>query len=101
MSSFEFTAPLWLHQGGAWHFVTVPPAVSDEIAELTEGSTRGFGSVRVTAKVGGTSWRTSVFPDAGRGAFVLPVKKAVRLAEGLEVGGDVRLQLDVDPDLIR
>ena len=92
----RFTAPLWRYEGdAAWYFVTVPVDVSDDVRELTEGSRRGFGSVRVRATVGGTTWTTSVFPDSKRGAFLLPVKKAVRAAEDLEDGGDVRVALQV------
>jgi len=90
---FEFSSPLWMHPGGDWHFVAVPVEVSDDIAELTAGVRRGFGSVRVAVTVGETSWRTSVFPDTGKGAFVLPMKKAVRDAEGLTDGDDVRIRL--------
>jgi len=90
---FEFSSSLWLHPGGDWHFVTVPVEVSDDIAELTAGLRRGFGSVRVTATVGGTTWRTSVFPDKGKGAFVLPMKRSVRDAEGLTDGDEVPIRL--------
>ena len=92
----RFTAPLWRYEGdAAWYFVTVPVDVSDDVRELTEGSRRGFGSVRVRATVGGTTWTTSVFPDSKRGAFLLPVKKAVRSAEGLEDGDDVSVELEL------
>ena len=47
---------------------------------------RGFGSVRVEVTLGETTWRTSVFPEAASGCFVLPVKKAVRRAEGVDPG---------------
>ncbi|MGV8969062.1 MAG: DUF1905 domain-containing protein, partial [Microbacteriaceae bacterium] len=49
--SFAFVAPLWEWDGkAAWHFVTVPPEVSDEIAARMDGFTRGFGSVRVSVR---------------------------------------------------
>ncbi|QOV92362.1 DUF1905 domain-containing protein [Humisphaera borealis] len=32
------------------------------------------------------TWQTSVFPDKKRGAFLLPVKAAVRKAEHLIIG---------------
>lgn len=92
---FEFGSPLWLHPGGDWHFVTVPVEVGDEIAELTAGMRRGFGSVRVKVTVGRTTWRTSVFPDKGKGTFVLPVKQAVRTAERLGDGDDVLVRLSL------
>lgn len=93
-----FVAELWLWEGdAAWHFVTLPPELSDAIEFRTAARDRqrGFGSVRVEVTVGATTWRTSLFPDSGRGAYVLPVKRAVRDAEGLELGApvDVRLSL--------
>lgn len=92
----RFTAPLWRYEGeAAWFFVTVPVDVSDDVRELTEGSRRGFGSVRVRVTVGGSTWTTSVFPDSKRGAFLLPVKKAVRTAEGLDDGDDVDVVLEL------
>lgn len=91
---FEFRAPLWLWEGdAAWHFITVPEDHSDDIAFRTDGRRAGFGSVRVEVTVGGTTWRTSVFPDSKRGAYVLPVKKSVRDAEGLSVGDEVAVSL--------
>lgn len=57
------------------------------------GPPRGFGSVRVEATVGGTTWRTSVFPDSRGGSYVLPVKRAVREAEDLDDGDQVTVTL--------
>ena len=93
MSRFRFTAPLWQHPGeGSWYFVTVPEDISDEITDLTEGRRKGFGSVRVTVTVGGSTWQTSVFPSK-TGAYVLPIKKPVRTAESLTEGTPVDTQL--------
>ncbi|TIX49802.1 DUF1905 domain-containing protein [Alteraurantiacibacter aquimixticola] len=53
-------------------------------ARITSGKRRGFGSVKVEARIGESSWTTSVFPqDEG---WFLPVKAAVRRAEALEEG---------------
>ena len=74
MEDHTFTSVLWRWEAqDAWRFVTVP-------AEVT---------------VGATTWRTSVFPATSRGAFVLPVKKAVRHAEDLDDGDDVTVTLRV------
>ena len=101
---WTFTAPLWRWtarkesaDAGAWSFVTLPTEVSEEVREQS-GEPRGFGSVRVRAEVAGTSWETSVFPDAESGCFVLPVKKAVRNAEGIEEGDEVTVSLRVRED---
>lgn len=95
MGSFRFDAELWEHEGdGAWHFVSVPLELSDDLRG-SSGPRRGFGSVRVRATIGGSTWSTSVFPSAA-GPFLLPVKKAVRRAEDLEPGDVVAVELVVD-----
>lgn len=92
----RFTAELWPYQGeAAWWFVTLPVELGDTLREQTEGQRRGFGSVRVQVTVGSTTWSTSVFPDSKRGTYLLPVKKAVRVREGLEDGDPVAVVLDV------
>lgn len=95
----RFDTDLWRYQGdAAWFFVTVPQDVSDDIRESVVGPRRGFGSVRVRATVGGTVWSTSVFPQSKEGTFVLPVKKAVRQAEGVDEGDLISVTLEVlDP----
>jgi hypothetical protein len=95
MSTCRFTAELWRWEAqGAWFFVTVPARESAIIRERPRPP-RGFGSVRVRATIGSTTWSTSVFPDSTRGAYVLPVKKAVRRAEDLEEGDDAAVVLEV------
>jgi Domain of unknown function (DUF1905) len=90
-----FEAELWEWESRAsWFFVTVPPDESDDIREMSPDD-RGFGSVRVDVEVGESRWRTSVFPDSKLGCYVLPVKKAVRVAEGIEPGDRVGVVLRV------
>jgi hypothetical protein len=90
----SFTATLWEHEGpGAWHFVSLPHDLADDIAEVSEGRTSGFGSVRVEVTIGDSTWQTSLFPDGRRGTYVLPVKKAVRTAEALADGTDATVHL--------
>lgn len=96
--TFDFEAPLWewdARRAERWTFVSLPEDASDEILERAGAFARGFGSLRVEVTVGGTTWRTSIFPDGKRKAYSLPVKKAVRAAEGLAVGGPVRVSLRV------
>jgi hypothetical protein len=62
---------------------------------MVEGRTGGFGSVRVDVVVGSSQWSTSLFPDSREGTYLLPVKKAVRLAEDLDEGADVAVTLTV------
>lgn len=92
----EFTAPVfrWDARSEAWFFAALPASLSEEIREIPR-IPRGFGSVRVRATIGRTSWRTSIFPDAARGAYVLPLKRSVREAEAVVEGGEVVVRLEV------
>ncbi|MEV6979403.1 DUF1905 domain-containing protein [Kitasatospora sp. NPDC093806] len=86
---FEFEAELWIweaRRADNWTFVSLPAEASGEIQDLPGGPARGFGARRVRVTVGGSSWLTSIFPDRGRGCYVLPIKRAVRKAEGLDPG---------------
>jgi hypothetical protein len=92
----RFEGELWRYTGeAAWYFVTLPGEVADDIAARTEGTRRGFGSVRVEVTVGASTWRTSVFPDKASGSFLLPVKRQVRDREQIDDGDvlDVRLEV--------
>jgi hypothetical protein len=82
----------------AWHFISLPTDAADAIADLVADRTKAFGSVRVQATIGATSWATSLFPDARSGTYVLPVKKAVRAAEGLSDGTPVTVVVSVLED---
>jgi len=92
---FVFDASLWLADAdAAWVFVTVPEDISDEIEDAV-WATGGFGSGRVEASIGTTTWSTSLFPDTKAGAFILPVKKSVRSAERVDVGDTVNVTLEI------
>jgi hypothetical protein len=96
--SYSFEAEIWLWDArrlDSWTFVSLPPDISQEIRERTEGPRRGFGAVRVQVTIGATVWKTSVFPDSGRKCYVLPVKQAVRKAESLGVGEVAAVTVDL------
>jgi hypothetical protein len=88
------TGELWLWQVGAgWTFLTLPLDVADEIRATSVR--RGFGSVRVEATLGSSTWKTSVFPDSKSGSYVLPVKAQVRKREAVGDGDPVTVTLQV------
>ena len=97
MVQHVFRARVWEHSPGdpgSWHFLTVPAELSEDLA-LEAGPPAGFGSIRVEATIGSTTWQTSVFPDSTSGGFVLPVKKQVRHAEAIVAGSSCEVSLDV------
>lgn len=83
---------LWSGEGGSWHFITVPEELAAEIRAQALAHRSGFGSVRVEAKIGEVTWRTSVFPQKG-GCYLLPVKAEVRRRADIAAGDDVSLTL--------
>lgn len=83
--------PVWIWRGNgngpppkaAWYFLTISGDVAQAI-RASAGRKAGFGSVRVTATIGATSWQTSLFPAKELGGYLLPLKATVRKAEELE-----------------
>jgi Domain of unknown function (DUF1905) len=96
---FVFSAEVWEHSGaGSWHFVSLPEDEADDIEEMFGHTAGGFGSIRVEVTIGTSTWFTSLFPDAKRATYVLPLKKAVRVKEHLVAGSIARVELVVVAD---
>lgn len=90
---------MWEHElpSSAWHFVSLPEDVADEIEALHRHQGSPFGTVRVEVTIGSTRWSTSVFPGTTRATYLLPAKEAVRRTEGLGAGSVVHVHLVVVP----
>jgi len=86
---------LWASDKGNWHFLTIPPEQAVEIRAETLGTRRGFGSVRVLARIGDVEWRTSIFPQSQSGGYILPLKAEVRRRAGIASGYEVTVVLDI------
>lgn len=94
--TYRFHAEVWRYPGeSAWHFITVPAHYAEDIRDLTSEQRRGFGSVRVVATIGSSTWATSIFPEKSSGSYILPVKKAVRTAQGLDDGAPTEVTLEL------
>lgn len=90
----QFSGEIWFWRGPApWHFITVPEDGCEELQSLSAAVSYGWGMIPVTAKVGKTTWTTSLFPKDGR--YIVPLKARVRHAEALALGDSVRIQLTV------
>jgi hypothetical protein len=93
-----FDAELWIwdaRRDESWTFVSLPADASEEIRDLTGGRRRGFGSLRVRATIGASTWKTSIFPDSARHCYVLPVKRDIRRAEALDAGDTANLTVEL------
>ncbi|WP_430780852.1 DUF1905 domain-containing protein [Actinoplanes sp. G11-F43] len=73
-----------------YYFVAMPVADSAELKEEAR-SLIYWGQVPVRAVIGGTEFRTALFPRDGR--YLLPLKDAVRRAEGIGEGDVVTVAL--------
>jgi len=105
--TFTFTTQLWLWTSdkalASWHFLSIIGEVGEEInahaalarLELGMARKRGWGAVKVQAQIRETAWQTSIFPSKDRGGYLLPVKAAVRKAEGLVLDEDVTVTLEL------
>ncbi|WP_106640243.1 DUF1905 domain-containing protein [Allosphingosinicella vermicomposti] len=98
--TIEVTGEVWKWrpaepEAAGWHFLTVDGAAAAEIRYAAIGRTGGFGSIKVTATIGGTTWRTSLFPHKESGGFLLPLKADVRKKEAVDAGSMVTALLDV------
>jgi hypothetical protein len=91
----EFSGEIWFWKGPApWYFITVPEEECSELHTASAAVSYGWGMIPVTARIGGTRWKTSLFPKDGR--YIVPVKAVVRRGEGIEVGDRVTVRLAVD-----
>jgi hypothetical protein len=93
--NLDFSGEIWFWRGPSpFHFVTVPDEESAALEAASALVTYGWGMIPVKAQVGATAWKTSLFPKEG--AYIVPLKDAVRRAEGLDVGDLVTVRLVVD-----
>lgn len=92
---FEFRSEVtrWESRRDVWLFAHVPRELAEEIDSLPVPR-GGFGSLRVRATIGATTWRTSVFPS-GDGRFALALKRAVRDREGIGEGDLIAVSLEL------
>jgi len=91
----EFSGEIIHWRGPApFHFVTVPDDESAAIEAVAPMVSYGWGAIPVQARVGRTDFTTSLFPKDER--YLVPIKVAVRRAEGLALGDDVTIRLRLD-----
>lgn len=67
-----------------FHFVAVPDQAAKKIKAEAARLSYGWGVIPVTATIGKVEFTTSLFPKDG--GYLLPIKNAVRLPAGIEVG---------------
>jgi hypothetical protein len=88
----EFEGEIWSWRGPSpFHFVTVSGDAAVALHAVAADVSYGWGMIPVRVRIGDTHWDTSLFPKDG--GYVLPLKDAVRAAEGLVDGDGVAVRL--------
>ncbi|MGQ9910361.1 MAG: DUF1905 domain-containing protein [Candidatus Flexifilum sp.] len=91
---FEFTEVVFVWRGPApYYFVALPADQSEALRSIAGQITYGWGVIPVTVAIGSTRWTTSLIPKAGR--YLVPLKDAVRRAEGLNADDIVTVRVTV------
>lgn len=92
--NIKFKGKIWFWRGPSpYYFVTVPEKQCLDLKAISRLVTYGWGMIPVTARIGKTVWKTSLFPKDGR--YIVPLKDSVRDAERLKEDDTVTLHLEV------
>ena len=77
------------------HFIAVKGEAAEEIRDLASAVTYGWGMIPVACRVGDTQFTTSLWPKDGE--YYLPLKDAVRSAEGITLGATITVHMELRP----
>ncbi|AFZ65750.1 DUF1905 domain-containing protein [Deinococcus peraridilitoris] len=90
--TLTFSGRLWYWAGPApWYFISVPPEQCHDLHAASRLVSYGWGMMPVRARIGDTTWKTSLFPQEDR--YIVPIKASIRKAERLQQDDEVTVQL--------
>lgn len=87
-AQYTFTATFQKHSeenADGWCFLFMPKGLAKEIRADFKWREEGWGRMKVTAKIGGSEWKTSIWFDTKHDTYLLPVKAAIRKKEKIEM----------------
>jgi hypothetical protein len=91
---FEFESKVIEWRGPApFYFATTPNAVTREIETSAGHLSYGWGCIPVDITVGNTTLYTALIPREG--TYYVPLKVALRKAEGIELGNSLKVTVEV------
>ncbi len=96
MNSFQLEDTVYPYPGPAgWFFVRLGDSESRFLKAMPDLPKVAWGYVRVTAKIGKTTWKTTLFPSK-EGPYLLAIKAEVRKKEKVKVGDRIQVQVTLD-----
>ena len=95
LASFGFEAEI-IHWRGPppYLFAPIPDDHVGEIRYAGRLASYGWGVIPVEAEIGGTVFRTSLFPRDG--TYLLPIKTAVQRSAGVALGDKVHVLVRIN-----
>lgn len=92
--NYTFKNEIWYWRGPApFYFVSIPEPISEEIREFSSDLSYGWGVIPVNVTIGETTFSTAMFPKDG--CYAVPIRKAVRDTEELELGDVIEVSVEV------
>lgn len=92
--SWQFAGEVFHWRGPSpYHFIAVPEETADGLYALSPIVSYGWGVIPVRVRIGDSDFDTSLFPKDG--GYLVPIKDAVRKAEGLVLGDTVMVELAI------
>ena len=78
-----------------WNFLFMPEELAKEIRANFKWREEGWDRMKVTAKIGDSEWKTSIWFDTKHDTYLLPVKAQIRKKEKIEMaeGNEVKITI--------
>jgi hypothetical protein len=93
---FTVRGKVWRYEGPAgWFFVSLSQRQAAQLRATPMVAKVGWGYVPVVARVGGSEWRTTLFPSAKDETYLIAIKATVRKREGIAAGDTVAVDVRV------
>jgi len=94
--SFAFESRVITWRGPSpFFFAPIPDVLTEAVRAGARAASYGWGVVPVAATLGGVDFTTSLFPKDG--AYLLPLKDAVRHRAGVTAGDVVAVEMAIRP----
>ena len=94
---YEFSAKAWLYSSPpemcGWTFVSLPKELAIEIRENFKCLEEGWGRMKITAKIGNSEWKTSIWFDTKHETYLLPLKAEIRKKENIGYDKDMKFSI--------
>ncbi len=91
---YQFSATVWQHSApGGWYFVSLPKELAAEIRQHIKWQEEGWGRMRATATIRGTTWETAIWFDTKLGTYLLPIKAVIRGKERITIDSEVMVEI--------